>query len=120
MKQYLLSVYHPEDPHAPPPEDLEAIMRDVEAVERGAARPRAPGSSPAGCTRRARPRWCGSRATRCLTTDGPFAEGKEHVGGFWVIKAPDLDAALGVGPQSHPRVPACRSRCARSRTRRED
>ena len=29
-----------------------------------------------------------------LTTDGPFAEGKEHVGGFWVIKALDLDAAL--------------------------
>jgi hypothetical protein len=29
-----------------------------------------------------------------LLTDGPFAEGKEHVGGFWVIKAPDLDAAL--------------------------
>jgi hypothetical protein len=29
-----------------------------------------------------------------LTTDGPFAEGKEHIGGFWVIKAYDLDAAL--------------------------
>jgi hypothetical protein len=30
-----------------------------------------------------------------LTTDGPFAEGKEHIGGFVVIKADDLDAALG-------------------------
>jgi hypothetical protein len=29
-----------------------------------------------------------------LTTDGPFAESKEHIGGFWVIRAPDLDAAL--------------------------
>jgi hypothetical protein len=29
-----------------------------------------------------------------LTTDGPFIEGKEHIGGFWVIKAADLDAAL--------------------------
>jgi hypothetical protein len=29
-----------------------------------------------------------------LTTDGPFAESKEHIGGFWVIKSPDLDAAL--------------------------
>ena len=29
-----------------------------------------------------------------LMTDGPFAEGKEHIGGFWVIAAPDLDAAL--------------------------
>jgi hypothetical protein len=29
-----------------------------------------------------------------LVTDGPFAEGKEHIGGFWVIDAADLDAAL--------------------------
>ena len=29
-----------------------------------------------------------------VITDGPFAEGKEHIGGFWVIKAVDLDAAL--------------------------
>jgi len=32
-----------------------------------------------------------------LTTDGPFAEGKEHVGGFIVIQAPDLDSALEWG-----------------------
>ena len=29
-----------------------------------------------------------------LVTDGPFAEGKEHVGGFWIIQAADLDEAL--------------------------
>jgi hypothetical protein len=29
-----------------------------------------------------------------LMTDGPFVEGKEHIGGVWVIEAPDLDAAL--------------------------
>ena len=29
-----------------------------------------------------------------LVTDGPFAESKEYLGGFWVIEAPDLDAAL--------------------------
>lgn len=29
-----------------------------------------------------------------LITNGPFAAGKEHIGGFWVIKAKDLDAAL--------------------------
>ena len=29
-----------------------------------------------------------------LSTDGPFLEGKEHIGGFWVIKASDLDGAL--------------------------
>jgi hypothetical protein len=29
-----------------------------------------------------------------LTTDGPFPESKEQLGGFWIIKTPDLDAAL--------------------------
>jgi hypothetical protein len=29
-----------------------------------------------------------------VLTDGPFVEGKEHIGGVWVIEAPDLDAAL--------------------------
>jgi hypothetical protein len=32
-----------------------------------------------------------------LVTDGPFAEGKEHVGGFMIIQAPDLDRALEWG-----------------------
>jgi hypothetical protein len=32
-----------------------------------------------------------------LTTDGPFAEGKEHLGGLTIVKAPDLDAALEWG-----------------------
>jgi len=32
-----------------------------------------------------------------LVTDGPFVEGKEHVGGLWVIEAPDLDSALEWG-----------------------
>ncbi len=30
-----------------------------------------------------------------LTTDGPYAESKEHLGGFYIIEAEDLDAALG-------------------------
>jgi hypothetical protein len=32
-----------------------------------------------------------------LLTDGPYVEGKEHVGGFDIIEAPDLDAALHWG-----------------------
>jgi hypothetical protein len=32
-----------------------------------------------------------------LITDGPFTEGKEHIGGFTIIKAPDLDTALEWG-----------------------
>src|SRR6201996_9775284 len=33
---------------------------------------------------------------KVVTTDGPFAESKEQIGGFWVVKAPDLDAALAL------------------------
>ena len=29
-----------------------------------------------------------------IITDGPFSEAKEWIGGFWVLEAPDLDAAL--------------------------
>ena len=32
-----------------------------------------------------------------MVTDGPYVEGKEYVGGIWVITAPDLDAALAWG-----------------------
>jgi hypothetical protein len=31
-----------------------------------------------------------------LTTDGPYAETKEQLGGFWIVEAPDLDAALEI------------------------
>jgi hypothetical protein len=31
-----------------------------------------------------------------VMTDGPFAETKEHLGGFWIVDVPDLDAALAL------------------------
>lgn len=34
------------------------------------------------------------RGERPLFTDGPFIESKEHMAGFWIIEAPDLDVAL--------------------------
>jgi hypothetical protein len=33
------------------------------------------------------------------TTDGPYVETKEHIGGFWVIEVPDLDAALALAAE---------------------
>jgi hypothetical protein len=35
-----------------------------------------------------------AKSGEVLMTDGPFPEGKEHIGGFWVIQAKDLDEAL--------------------------
>ena len=40
-----------------------------------------------------------------VTTDGPYAETKEQLGGFWVIQAPDLDAALALAAKGSE---ACR------------
>jgi hypothetical protein len=35
-----------------------------------------------------------------LTSDGPFAESKEQLGGFWIVNAPDLDAALALAAEA--------------------
>ena len=35
-----------------------------------------------------------------LTTDGPFAEAKEHLGGFYIVEAEDLDGALAWGAKT--------------------
>jgi hypothetical protein len=37
-----------------------------------------------------------NRGEEPVFTDGPFLESKEHLAGFWIIDAPDLDAALGL------------------------
>ena len=95
MKQYLLSIYQP-DGVAPPPELLEPVMRSVNAliqetkdagvwVFNGGLHP--PGTATVVRIQRG----------DAIVTDGPFAEGKEHVGGFLVIRVPDLDAALEWG-----------------------
>jgi hypothetical protein len=95
MTKYLLSVYQPEG-GTPPAEVLDKIMRDVDALNQelkatgtwvfaGGLHP----SSTATVVR--------LQDGEMLVTDGPFVEGKEHIGGFWVINAPDLDAALEWG-----------------------
>jgi hypothetical protein len=92
MTQYLLSVYQP-DGDPPPPEVLDKVMRDVTAWEQELKAAGAwvftAGLHPASTATVLRPNGGG-----VLTTDGPFAEGKEHVGGFTIIRAADLDAAL--------------------------
>ena len=93
--QYLLSVYQP-DGDPPPPEVLDGIMRDVDAWRQEL--------KAAGAwvfTARLHPASTATvvrlRDGEVLITDGPFAEGKEHVGGFTIITAPDLDTALEWG-----------------------
>ena len=95
MSQYLLSVHTVEGEarKKPTPEEMQQFMERIDALE---AEMRASGAfvftgglhGPDAAT-----------VVRVsdgdlVTTDGPFAESKEHIGGFYVINADDLDAAL--------------------------
>jgi hypothetical protein len=92
MKHYLLSIYQPEG-EPPPPAVLERIMRDVEALR---AEMKAAGvwvfagglHAPSAAT------VVRARDGDVLLTDGPFAEGKEYIGGCYILRAQDIDAAL--------------------------
>lgn len=95
MKQYMLSIYQP-DGEPPPPDMLAKVMRDMDALRQDL--------KAAGAWVFAGGLHAPDTATvvqlqdgDLLTTDGPFAEGKEHIGGFIVIAVPDLDAALEWG-----------------------
>ena len=92
MNQYLLSVYQPaSDP--PPPEVLDRVRRDLDAVNRDLE---ATGAwvfagglhDPTTAT------VLRAQGGGVVATDGPFAEGKEHLGGITIITARDLDEAL--------------------------
>ena len=95
MKQYLLSVYQPDGP-VPAPEVLAKISRNLEELnselKAAGAWVFAGGLHPPGTATVVR-----LDGSDVLTTDGPFTEGKEHLGGFTIIRAPDLDSALEWG-----------------------
>jgi hypothetical protein len=95
MKQYLLSVYQPDGP-IPAPEVLDGIMRNVNAL-REEMRTAGAWVFTAGLLPPSTATVVRFKDREVLTTDGPYVEGKEHIGGFTIIRAPDLDAALEWG-----------------------
>ena len=97
MTRYLLSVVTPAEGAQPPsPDELAAIMSRVEAVQ---TRVRQAGAwvfaggleAPSSATV-LRP-----KGDEVLLVDGPFAEGKEYLGGLSIIDVADLDEALRWG-----------------------
>lgn len=92
MKQYLLSIYQPEG-GTPPPEVLQKVMRDIDAIINEAKTAGTwvfnGGLEPPAAARVVR-----IRGGDALVTDGPYIETKEFLGGFLLVKAPDVDAAL--------------------------
>jgi hypothetical protein len=104
MTPYLIAIYHPDD--YDPSTEGEAMIRDIDALneEMEAARVRifAGGLSSANNARSLRVQ----RGGKVLVTDGPYVETKEHIGGFWVLEAENLDAALVWGRKA---AVACRA-----------
>jgi hypothetical protein len=98
MKHYLLSIQQPDGGPASP-ELLEPVMREVEAFNQEL---RAAGAwvFAGGLEVVGQPGAAAVVRVRdgdVLVTDGPYAEGKEHVGGLSIIQAPDFDSALEWG-----------------------
>jgi hypothetical protein len=92
MPQYLVAVYHPDD--YDPSVETEAMIENIHALNRemiaAGARKFACGISPASKAKSVRAQPDG----KVLVTDGPYTETKEHMGGFWILEAADLDGAL--------------------------
>ena len=95
MKQYLLSIYQPDGP-PPAKGTLDKIMQDVnvlrQEMKNAGAWVFSGGLHPVSTATVVR-----VKEGEALLTDGPFIEGKEHIGGFTIVKAPDLDVALEWG-----------------------
>jgi hypothetical protein len=92
MPQYLVASYLPDD--FDPSTVDEAMVRAIndlnEELIAAGARLMACGLSPASQAKSLRGRPNGE----VLITDGPYLETKEHIGGFWILEAADMDEAL--------------------------
>ena len=104
MPQYLFATYLPDD--FDPSTVDEATIKQIHALNRemiaAGARVFVAGLSPAGNARSLRTQPNG----KVLVTDGPYTETKEHIGGFWVLEAADLDETLAWGRKA---AVACRA-----------
>ena len=92
MPQYLVANYLPDD--FDPSAVTEAMIEEIHALNRemiaAGARKFACGISPASNAKTVRKQPDGT----VLVTDGPYTETKEHMGGFWILEAADMDEAL--------------------------
>ena len=103
MTQYLLSVWH--GPITEAPDNVEEIFAAVdkfnaEVMESGAWVFGGGLEMPDTAT------VVDATKGDVTTTDGPFSESKEQIGGFWIVELPDLDAALALAEKASA---ACRN-----------
>ena len=93
MREYLLAVHMVEGEPIPPEDQIQQAYKAVDAfnaeLQAAGNWVFAGGLHPPSTATVVR-----SQSGQVVTTDGPFAETREQLGGFWVITAPDLDVAL--------------------------
>ena len=93
MTQYLLAVHSVEGEPMPSEEQMQQAYKDVDALntelQSSGVWVFAGGLQPSSSATVVR-----AQGGQIVTTDGPFAETKEQLGGFWIINVADLDAAL--------------------------
>lgn len=93
MTQYLLSVYMVDGEPEPPADVVQTMYADVDVLngklQEAGVWVFAGGLHPADVATVVK-----VENGEVVTTDGPFPESKEHIGGFWIIEVPDLDTAL--------------------------
>jgi hypothetical protein len=93
MTQYLLAVHSVEGEPMPSQEQMQRAYKDVDALngelQSSGVWVFAGGLQPPSSATVVR-----AQGGQVVTTDGPFAETKEQLGGFWIIDVADLDAAL--------------------------
>jgi len=103
MPQYLVAIHHPDGYDGSL--EGEEMMRDIdvlnEEMQATGARLFAGGLRPVSDARCLRKQPDG----KVLVTDGPYLETKEHVGGFWILEAANLEEAVEWGRKA---VVACR------------
>ncbi len=104
MTQYLVAIHHPDD--YDPSAEGEAMSRDIDVLNEkmiaAGVRIFAGGLTAASGAKSLRAQPDG----KVLITDGPYLETKEHIGGFWILEAANLDDALAWGRKA---VVACRA-----------
>jgi hypothetical protein len=93
MKQYLLAVHGTHGEPMPPMDEMQQMFDDVEKVNQE-MREKGAWVFGGGLTDPSDATVVRAERGQVLLTDGPYVETKEQIGGFWVIRARDLDEAL--------------------------
>lgn len=103
MPKFLVAIQHPDNYDAS--REDKAMHRDIdvlnEEMEAAGVRVFAGGLAAAGKAKSLRK----AAGGKVIITDGPYLETKEHIGGFWILEAADMDEALAWGRKA---VAACR------------